>query len=109
MCLAVRRRVRLKRFLPHCCPQRSRLCALVTLEFVGHPEQRAEDRGAVVTGQIYDPSFDEETAQFDEVPRALAALDLPSAHVTPRPCRLMPVARGSVAPQRRQRRAQLLE
>jgi hypothetical protein len=43
------------------------------------------------------------------VPRALAALDLPSAHVMPRPCRLMPVARGSVAPERRQRRAQLLE
>ena len=102
-------RVRLERLLPLCGPKRSRPFALIAFELVYHPEQRAEDRGAVVTGQIYDPSFDEETAQFDEVPRALAALDLPSAHVMPRPCRLMPVARGSVAPQRRQRRAQLLE
>ena len=38
--------------------------------------------------------------EFDEMPRPLAALDLPRAHVMSRPCRLMPVASRPVAPER---------
>ena len=33
-----------------CGPERSRLFALIALELVGHPEQRAEDGGAIVAG-----------------------------------------------------------
>ncbi len=87
--------------LPLCGPQFAGMFALVALELIGHPEQCAKDGGAIIAGQVHDTSFDNEAAQFDQMPRALAALDLPCAHVMPRPCRLMPVARGSVAPQRR--------
>ena len=71
--------------------------ALIALELVGHPEQRAVDDGAIVAGQVHDPGLDDEAAEFDQMPRALAALDLPGAHVMPRPRRLMPVARRPVA------------
>src|SRR5262249_45939821 len=105
-CFVARRRVGLKRLLSLCGPQRPRLFALITLELVGHPKQRAEDRGAVIASQIDDTGFDDEAAEFDEMPRALAAPDLPRAHVMSRPCCLMAVARRPVAPERRQRRAQ---
>src|SRR6516162_8513456 len=92
ICRVARRQIRLERFLPHRGPQRSCPFALVAFELVSAPEQRAEDRGAVVAGEVHDTCFDDETAQFDEVPRALAALDLPRAHVMPRPSGLMPIA-----------------
>jgi hypothetical protein len=38
---------------------------LLALELVGHPEQRAADHGAVVVGEIHDPSFDNEVAKFN--------------------------------------------
>src|SRR5579871_1793125 len=102
-------RVRLKRLLPLRGPERAGLFALVTLELFGHPKQRAEDDGAIIAGQFDDPGFDDETAEFDEMPRALAALDLPRAHIISCPCGLMPVACRPAAPQRRQGRGQLLE
>src|ERR1700749_2881710 len=71
--------------------------ALIAFEPVGHPKQRAEDRGAVVAGQVDDSGFNDQAAEFDEMTCALAALDLPCAHVMSRPCDLMPVARRSVA------------
>ena len=55
----------------------------------------------VVAGQVHDASLDDEAAQFDEMPRVLAALDLPRAHLMSRPCGLMAVARRPVAQQRR--------
>jgi len=100
ICLLVCRRVRLERLLPLCRPQRSCPFALVALEFVGHPEQRAKNGGAIVAGQVHNPSFHHEAAEFDEVPRSLPALDLPCAHVMSRPCGLIPVARRPVAPER---------
>jgi hypothetical protein len=78
-------------------PERSRLFALLTVELVGHPDQRTEDSSAIIAGQLHDPGLDDETAEFDQMPRAPAALVLPCAHVMPRPCRLMPVVRRSVA------------
>jgi hypothetical protein len=69
-----------------CGPERSRLFALVAFELVGHPEQRAEDDGAIIAGQVHHTSLDDETTKFDQVPRSLAALDLPCAHIMPRPC-----------------------
>ena len=82
--------------------------ALIAFELVAHPEQRAIDLGAVVTGQFDDPGLDDQTAEFDEVPRPLAAIDLPSAHVIPRPCRLMAVAGRPVALERPQRHGQFI-
>ena len=55
--------------------------ALIAFEPVGHPKQRAEDRGAVVTGQVDDSGFNDQAAEFDEMTRPLATLDLPCAHV----------------------------
>jgi hypothetical protein len=91
-----------------CGPKRSRMFALIAFEPVGHPKQRAEDRGAVVAGQVHDTGFNNEAAEFDEMPGALAALDLPRAHVMSHPCGLMPVARRSVAQERHPCCGQLL-
>src|SRR5215472_5668833 len=82
---------------------------LIAFELVAHPEQRAIDRGAVVAGQFDDPGLDDETAEHDEMSRPLAALDLPCAHVIPRPCRPMTGAGRPVAPERRQRHGQVPE
>ena len=68
---------------------------------IRHPKQRAENRAAVVAGQFDDAGFNDEATQLDEVPRALATLDLPRAHVISRLFGLMPVARRSVAAERR--------
>ena len=73
---------------------------MIALELVGHPEQRAVDDGTVVFRQIDESGLDDEAAEFNQMSRALTALDLPCAHVMPRPCRLQAVARGSVAPER---------
>jgi len=86
---------------PFCSPQGSCPFALVAFELLGDPEQRAVDHDTVVAGQVHDPSFHDEAAKFDQMPRALAAFDLPCAHIMPSPCGLMPVARRLVAPERR--------
>src|SRR5204863_9448101 len=88
-------------------PERSGPFALIAFELVCHPEQRAEDGGAIIAGQVHHTSFDDEAAQFNQVPRALAALDLPCAHIMPRPCCLLTVARRLAALERRQCGAQL--
>lgn len=82
-------------------PQRPRVSPFVALELVGHPYQRTEDDGSVVAGEINDAGFDDETAEFDQMPRALAALDLPPSHIMSRPRCLMPVACRPVALERR--------
>ena len=70
-----------ERLLPFLAPDRPRPFALIALELVSHPKQRAVDRGAIIAGQVHDAGFDDEAAKLDEVPRALAAFDLPRAHV----------------------------
>ena len=85
ICSPVCRRVRFKRLLPFCGPKRSRMFALIAFELVGAPKQRAVDYGTIVTGQIDEAGLNHEAAEFDEMTRALAALDLPCAHLwTPR-------------------------
>jgi hypothetical protein len=88
--------------LPLFGPQLVGIFALVALELIGHPKQRAKDGGAIIAGQLHDASLDDEAAEFDQVPRALAALDLPVTHIIPRPCCLLTVARRPVAPECRQ-------
>lgn len=83
-----------------------RIVALIALELVGHPEQCAVEDGAVIASEFDNARLDDEAAEFDQMPRALATLDLPGAHVMPRLCRPMPVARRPVAPERGLCRAQ---
>ena len=77
--------------------------SLIALEFVGDPEQRAKDDGAVITGELHDASLDDQAAELDQMSRALTAFDLPAAHIMPRPSRLMPVAPRLVVVQRQRR------
>src|SRR5690606_25680921 len=77
------------------------------LELFGNPDERAVDHGTVIAGQVHNARLDDETAEFDQIWGALAALDLPVAHVMPRPRRLMPVARRPVASERRCCRCQM--
>lgn len=108
ICSLLCRRGRLERLLTLCYAQRPRLFTLIAFELIDDPEQRAKNDRAVIAGQVYDAGFHDEAAEFDEVPRTLAALDPPGAHVMPCPCRLIPVAGRPVAPERRQCGAQLL-
>lgn len=70
------------------------------------PDQRAVDYDTVVAGQVHDARLDDEAAEFDQMPRASAALNLPASNVMPRLRRLMPVALRPVAAQCRQCRGQ---
>ncbi|MCH4561366.1 hypothetical protein [Mesorhizobium jarvisii] len=54
----------------------------------------------MVVGQINDACLDDEAAEFDQVSSALAALDLPSAHVIASPCRLLSIVGCPVALER---------
>ncbi|ABQ38286.1 hypothetical protein BBta_6371 [Bradyrhizobium sp. BTAi1] len=80
---------------------------MIAFELVCHPKQRAKDGSAIIAGQVDESSFHDEPAEFDQMPRALAALDLPCAHIMPSPCCLATVARRPVSPERRQCCAQL--
>ena len=106
--MCIRRRFHRERLFPLFGPQFARPFTVLAVELFGHPDHRAVDHGAVVAGQVYDPGLDDKAAEFDQMPGALAAFDLPCAHVMPRPCRLMPVARCPVAFERRQCRGQAL-
>ena len=72
------------------------------------PEQRAEDDGATIAGQVHNARLHDEAAEFDEMARSLTALGLPRPHVMPRPLCLMPIAGCPVAVERRQRRGQVV-
>ena len=52
--------------------------------------------------------LDDETSEFDQMPGALATLDLPCAHVMPRPRHLLTVACRPMASQRHPCRGQAL-
>lgn len=85
-------------------PQRSCMFAVLALELIGHPDECTVNDDTVIAGQVHDSSFDDESAEFDQMPRTLAALDLPGAHIMSRPRRLMPLVFGPAAPESRQRR-----
>lgn len=72
-------------------PDFSHLFALIAIELVGHPEQSAVDNCAIVIAQINDAGFNDKTAEFDQMSGALAALDLPSAHVIASQSRLQAI------------------
>ena len=60
----------------------------MALQLGGDPQQRAVDDSAIIVGQFDDACLDDEPAEFDQMSGALAALDLPGAHIMPSPCRL---------------------
>ncbi len=76
------------------------MLALIALQFGGDPEQRAVDGNAIVIGQIDDARLDDESAELDQMPGALASLDLPCAHVIASLCRLPAIAGCPVALER---------
>lgn len=53
------------------------MLAFIALQFRGDPEHRAVDRSAIVIGELDDAYLDDEPTEFDQMPGALAALDLP--------------------------------
>ena len=53
----------LERLLPLRGPERPRVFALIALEPVGHPKQRAVDHGAIIAGQVHDPGLDDEAGE----------------------------------------------
>ncbi len=63
--------LRCERFFPLFGPEHAGLFAMIALQLVGHPEQRAVDHGAVVACQVDDPGLDDEAAEFDQMSRAL--------------------------------------
>lgn len=71
---------RLERLFPFCGPQFPRSFAVLALELFGYPDQCAVDGGAIIADQVHDPRLDDKTAEFDQIPRALAALDLVTAN-----------------------------
>lgn len=81
------RMLHLERVFPLSGPKFPRPFAVLALELVGHPEQRAVNYGPVIAVRLHNAGFDDEAAEFDQMPCALAAFDLPYPLVMPRPCR----------------------
>lgn len=79
----------------------------MALQLGGDPKQRAVDGSAIVIGELDNACLDDETAKFDELPCALATLDLPGAHIMPSPCRLPAIVSCLVALERFERCAQM--
>jgi hypothetical protein len=61
------------------------------------PKRARPFTSAAIGCDVYITSFDDEAAEFDEMPHAFAAFDLPDARVMSRSCGLLPVARRSLA------------
>jgi hypothetical protein len=51
---------------------------VLAVELVSRPLQRAIVHGGIVVGEFDDTRLDDEATKFDQMPCALAALDLPS-------------------------------
>lgn len=79
--------------LPAPPPQCQRLLAILATQPGGGFHHHAEQHGAVVVCQLNQPGFDDEAAQFDQMPGAFAALHLPFPRVMPRRLSLESVER----------------
>jgi len=77
------------------------MLVFMALQLGGDPEKRSVDHGAVVAGQVYNACLYDETAEFNQLPGALAALDLPGPHVIASQSSLAPMAGCPVALERR--------
>ena len=62
-----------------CSPQLARPLGVLALELVSDPLQCAIDHCGVVVGEFDETRLDGEATKFDQMPCALAALDLPNA------------------------------
>ena len=81
----------------------------MALELAGDPKHRAVNDGAIIICQLDDACLDDETAKFDELPCALATLDLPGAHVIASQSRLPAIVSRPVALERREGCAEIPE
>jgi hypothetical protein len=91
-------RIRVERLLPVRSTQRLGMFALVAFELLSHPEQRTEMVGRIIAGLVNDPGFDDEAAEFEEVPRASSKLVLVAFGARPVicACHVAYVRRGAV-------------
>jgi len=60
-------------------PQHQRLFAILAAQLCRNGEKCAVERGAIIVGEFDHPGLHDQARQFDQSPRAFAALDLPLA------------------------------
>ena len=82
-------------------PPGKRCVALLITKQVGDREKSAVDRGAIVVRKVDQFGFDDEAAEFDQVPRALAAIHGPLAKIMPSKFRFEPPPSGFTTAERR--------
>jgi hypothetical protein len=63
-----------ERAFPLFGPQFSRVFTVLAPKLLRHPDHRAEDGGAVVAGQFYDPRLGDEAAEFGQMPEQIGAI-----------------------------------
>lgn len=57
------------------------MIAFFALQLARDRQERAIERGAIISGQFDQPCLHDQAAQLDQMPRAFPALDDPFAHV----------------------------
>lgn len=85
------------------------MLAFVALKLLGDPKHRAVNSRAIVVGELDNACLDDETAEFDEPPGAVASLDLPCPHVIASLCRSPAIVCCPVALERREGCAEMPE
>ena len=81
----------------------------MALQLGADPKQCAVDGSAIIFGELNNACLDDKATEFDQMPGALAPLDLPGAHVIASLCRLPAVAGCPVALERRECCAEIPE
>ena len=81
--------------------------AILASQLVRHPQERAVEHCAIVIGEIDQSRLHDQPAEFDELARAFASLDLPLAHSASRLRRFKPMPYYDQAPHRSLRRDQV--
>lgn len=98
------RDVGLERALAPPLPQHGGMISLFTPQFVGHPKEGAEEHGTVVVGEIDESRLHSQAAEFDQMARPFASLDLPIVHAGSRLRQFKPMPHGYQAPRHSLRR-----
>jgi hypothetical protein len=71
-------------------PRRQCFLALIASEHCGGRQKCAVERRAIIVRELDQLGFDDEAAEFDQVPRALAPLHNPLSSVMPGKFRFKP-------------------
>lgn len=78
--------------------------AILASQLVRHPQEGAIEHRAIIVGEIDEPRFHHEPAQFDQLARPLASLHLPVAHTGSRLHQFNPMPHGDQPPRHSLRR-----